>query len=117
MNRIHSRPSEEALSERYPHYKTYKVCQQSVFLSGSVTLLGVAACTYVIMDHWFKRYRPNVSNNILIAGPLIAGVVAAYAVTMSNTAKCKNMWMAMEERHSVLTPAEERLAERIKSEE
>lgn len=37
--------------------------------------------------------------------PFLVGVGSAYIITMGKTIQCQNMWMAMEERHSVLTPA------------
>ncbi|CAG5131453.1 unnamed protein product [Candidula unifasciata] len=107
--------AEEELSQRYPHYDAYKLCQQRAFFFGSFTLLGVTASTYIIMNQWLQKYSPKLSKNWLVGGPLIAGAIASYAVTATKSADCKNMWLAMEERHSVITPAEERLAQRMKS--
>lgn len=74
--------------------------------------LIVAACTFIIMDHWLQRFRSRaISKNWFIAFPLLTGTVSAYVVTMSRTVNCQNMWMAMEEKHSVLTPAEGNLTE------
>ncbi|BFZ05761.1 hypothetical protein BsWGS_08800 [Bradybaena similaris] len=109
--------AEEELHAKYPHYSAYKLCQQRTFMTGSVTLLGATACTYIIMNQWYQRFSPRLSKNWMVAGPLIVGAVASYAVTASNSNNCKNMWLSMEERHSVITPAEERLAQRMKSSE
>ncbi|CAL1527383.1 unnamed protein product [Lymnaea stagnalis] len=109
--------SEEGLIERFPHYKTYKACQSQAFMASSVTLLGGAAITYVLMDVGYKKFKPTISRNWQIAAPILIGALSAYLVIMGKTTNCQNMWMAMEERHSVLTPANERLAMRTKSDQ
>ncbi|XP_012944331.1 transmembrane protein 141 [Aplysia californica] len=108
---------DDELSDRYPHYKTYKACQSKAFMTGSVTLFGAAICVYVVMDHWYQKFKPSITRQWLVAGPIMAGAGIAYAVTMNRTWNCQNMWMAMEERHSALTPAKERLAMRIAEDE
>ncbi|RUS82954.1 hypothetical protein EGW08_009291 [Elysia chlorotica] len=108
---------ENDLMERYPHFKTYKACQSKAFMTGSFTLLMGTACTFLVMDHWFQRFKPSVSRNWLIAGPILVGTMSAYAVTMGQSIYCQNMWMAMEDRHSVITSAKERLTERLREEE
>lgn len=58
------------------------------------------------MNQWYQRFSPRLSKNWMVAGPLIVGAVASYTVTASYSTNCKNMWLSMEERHSVITPAE-----------
>ncbi|XP_059171987.1 uncharacterized protein LOC131953022 [Physella acuta] len=107
--------ADDGITEIFPHYKTYKACQSKAFITGSITLLGAAACTYLLMEQLFKKYKPNISKNWLMSLPFLVGVGSAYVITMRKTTQCQNMWMAMEERHSVLTPAQERLQSRMKT--
>ncbi|GFO17750.1 transmembrane protein 141 [Plakobranchus ocellatus] len=118
MNRSSTESAEEIeLLERYPHFKTYKACQSKAFMTGSFTLLMGTACSFLVMDHWFQKFKPTISKNWLIAGPILVGTLSAYGVTMGQTIRCQNMWMAMEDRHSVITSAQERLEERLREEE
>ncbi|GFS05594.1 transmembrane protein 141 [Elysia marginata] len=118
MNRSSTNSVEENdLMERYPHFKTYKACQSKAFMTGSFMLLMGTACSFLVMDHWFRKFKPTVSKNWLVAGPILIGTASAYGVTMGQSIYCQNMWMAMEDRHSVITSAKERLEERLKEEE
>ncbi|KAH9496926.1 hypothetical protein Btru_010200 [Bulinus truncatus] len=102
--------AEEELVEKYPHYKTYKACQSHAFMSSSFTFVIASACSYFAIDTLYRRFKANISKNWLTAGPIVFGILSAYVVVQRKTTNCQNMWMAMEERHSVLTPASERAA-------
>ncbi|XP_055897090.1 uncharacterized protein LOC106071034 isoform X2 [Biomphalaria glabrata] len=100
---------EEGLIEKFPHYKTYKACQSQALMSSSFALLMASMCSYLAMNAFNQRFKPNINKNWLVAGPVLFGVLSAYVVVQHKTTNCQNMWMAMEEKHSVLTPASDAL--------
>merc|ERR550534_3435955 len=75
-------------------------------MTGSFTLFGSAVSLYVIGENLFKRFKPDISRNWLIAGPIVGGSALAYLVAWRGTVHCSNMWMAMEDQHSVLNPVQ-----------
>jgi len=96
------------ITQRYPHYPEYKRCQQNAFLSGSFTMAGAGSCIYILADQAYKRFKPDISRSWVLASSILAGCGIAYIVTWRKTVNCSNMWMSMEDKHSVLSPIEEK---------
>merc|ERR1712010_387036 len=92
------------ITGRYPHYVDYKNCQKQALLSGSATLFVSGICLYVFAEQLYRKFKPDFSRNWLIAGPMLGGSAIAFMVTWRRSKNCVNMWMAMEDKHSILSP-------------
>ncbi|KAK7480270.1 hypothetical protein BaRGS_00028438 [Batillaria attramentaria] len=96
--------------EKYPHMKSYAACQSRAFMTGCFSFVAGGAFIFVAQE-LLKSHIPYNRKHILLA-PIAVGTIAAYAVTRHNTRLCQQMWLAMEEKHSEVTPLEERLQEK-----
>ena len=50
------------------------------------------------------RTKLPYGRNYFLLLPIVVGTGSAYAITRRNTRICQEMWLAMEEKHSVITP-------------
>ena len=50
------------------------------------------------------RTKLPYGRNYFLLLPIAVGTGSAYAITRRNTRICQEMWLAMEEKHSVITP-------------
>jgi hypothetical protein len=55
-----------------------------------------------------KTYLPWGKQHRFIIG-LTVGIFSAYGMTRHNTKVCQQMWLAMEEKHSEITPLQGKL--------
>ncbi|XP_025112734.1 transmembrane protein 141-like [Pomacea canaliculata] len=93
--------------DKFPHMKTYAACQSRAFMTGVFTFVAAGATVYVAQE-LLKNFIPYKRTAFLIL-PVMVGTVSAYTITRHNTKMCQNMWMAMEEKHSDITPLQERM--------
>ncbi|XP_041368168.1 transmembrane protein 141-like [Gigantopelta aegis] len=101
-----AKAAKEYVTQTYPYYKVYRECQTRAFSKGSATLIAAGAGVYILQEI-FRKKLPYERTAFMMM-PILLGTVAAYAVTRHETKVCQHMWMALEEKHSVITPASER---------
>lgn len=99
----------EEASEIFPHFRTYAQCQNKALLFGSFTFLSMASGTYIAQE-LMKSKLPFGRKAFLLA-PILIGSLSAYHVTQHNTRICQHMWLALEEKHTAITPASEKLSQ------
>lgn len=100
----------EEYKEKYPHMKQYAACQSKAFMTGTFTFLAGGATAYVAQELLGSKLPYGRKYSLVMA--MAVGTVSAYAMTRHKTKVCQQMWMAMEEKHSAITPLEERLKEK-----
>lgn len=102
--------------ERFPHMKQYAVCQSRAFMMGCFTFLAGGAMVYLGQE--LLRSRLPWGRQHFLLPTIFVGTLSAYGMTRHNTRLCQQMWMAMEEKHSEITPLQERMQEmKLKEEE
>lgn len=86
------------------HYKTYTKCQSEAFVYGMMGFVSGGATIYVGQEV-IKRFAP-INQNAKLFAPVFGGALVSYLVTRRKTKICQQMWLALEEKHSSLTPTE-----------
>ena len=61
--------------------------------------------TIYVGQEVIKRFAP-INQNAKLFAPVFGGALVSYLVTRRKTKICQQMWLALEERHSSLTPME-----------
>ncbi|KAK6195892.1 hypothetical protein SNE40_001226 [Patella caerulea] len=92
------------MSEKYPHYNTYKKCQSQTFMTGLFTFATGTAAAYLVQDV-LKAKLPYEKKSILMVSLGVASIIS-YFVTRKNTKLCQEMWMALEDKHTAINPIE-----------
>lgn len=99
----------EEASEIFPHFRTYAQCQNRAFMLGSFTFLSMASGIYIAQE--LMKSKLPFGRNIFLIAPILLGSLSAYHVTQHNTKICQHMWMALEEKHTAISPASEKSTE------
>ncbi|XP_076436500.1 transmembrane protein 141-like [Babylonia areolata] len=97
----------EEYKEKFPHMKQYAACQSKAFMTGCFTFLAGGASVYLAQE--LLRTSLPYGRKYFLLPPIAFGTISAYAMTRHNTRVCQDMWLAMEEKHSDVTPLQERL--------
>ena len=65
--------------------------------------ISVASGIYIAQE--LMKSKLPFGRKVFLVAPILIGSVSAYYVTQHNTKICQYMWMAMEEKHTAITPA------------
>ncbi|XP_070175759.1 transmembrane protein 141-like isoform X3 [Littorina saxatilis] len=97
----------EEYKEKFPHMKQYAACQSKAFMTGCFTFVAGGAMVYLTQE--LLRTKLPYQRQYFLLLPIAVGTISAYLITRRNTRICQDMWLAMEEKHSDVTPLHDRL--------
>ncbi|XP_064605494.1 uncharacterized protein LOC135470462 [Liolophura sinensis] len=99
--------SHDVYTKKYPHYKTYAQCQSRAFATSTFAMLAGTAGGYISQE-LLKNYLWYSRKSFLLPSILI-GSCTGYIAIRHQTKICQEMWMALEDKHTSLQTAEERI--------
>ena len=89
----------QGLQQRISFLGTERVKKYPIKMS----FFSPAAATVYLAQELLSTKLPYGRQHFLLL-PFALGTASAYIITRRNTRICQEMWMAMEEKHSVITP-------------